>query len=413
MLTRVTLRSPPTNIQGSDVSASPVLRTAVLVLSALLTSGALAQTVPAAGTPATGEKPADATQSSPIFSIWGFDLTGHVDVGYAYLRGSGKFVSGVNDRVFDFKHNTAYFHALDLQFAKLPDQGWGGLLDLTIGKDADTIAAYGTISKRKGPANGAEHYVDPTQFYVHFGAAPFSVIAGKYVTNAGAEVIKSAADVNYSRSILFGYAIPFTHTGFRVTYKPTDTLTLLAGVNQGWDAFEDPNNDKTVELGGIFAPSKQVSLIATYYGGKERVTNYPRSDANGMRHLIDLVGTFSVSDQLTLIVNYDYGTQAQGAFDGGKAKWQGVAAYANYQFNDQWRLSVRGEYFDDEDGYRTGVVQKWKEATLTLAYLPAREWEIRAEVRVDKSDQLAFLKSDRVTPTDTQQSFGLEVLYKF
>ena len=52
-------------------------------------------------------------------------------------------------------------------------------------------------------------------------------------------------------------------------------------------------------------------------------------------------------------------------------------------------------------------------ATLTLAYLPAKEWEIRGEVRFDKSDQSAFLKSDGVTPTSNQHSAGVEVLYKF
>ena len=250
---------------------------AAIALSVAM-AGAHAQTTPPPGTAPAEAKPAEPAPPPAIYSIWGFDLTGHFDIGYTHLTGSGKFVSGVNDRVFDFKHNEVFFHALDLQFAKMPDDGWGGLLDLTLGKDADTIAAFGTISKSKGPANGANHYVDPTQFYVYYGAAPFSIIAGKYVTNAGAEVIKSDGDVNYSRSILFGYAIPFTHTGVRATYKVNDTLTVLGGVNQGWDAFEDPNHDKTIELGGTFTPSKTVSIVASYYGGKERVTNYPKSD---------------------------------------------------------------------------------------------------------------------------------------
>src|SRR5438552_11259954 len=190
-----------------------------LVLAALAMSlgmaGVQAQTPPSPppAPPPADAKPAEPAAAPPIFSIWGFDLTGHVDVGYQYLSGSGKFVSGANDRVFDFKHNSAYFHALDLTFTNMPDNGWGGLVDVTIGKDADTIAAYGTISKSKGPANGAHHFVDPTQFYAYYGAGPLNIIAGKYVTNAGAEVIKSDADPNYSRSILFGYAIPFTHTG--------------------------------------------------------------------------------------------------------------------------------------------------------------------------------------------------------
>ena len=371
---------------------------------------ACAQTAPA---PAD-TKPADPPPPPPaIFSIGGFDLTGHVDAAYSHLSGFGKFVSGANDRVFDFKRNDGIFHALDLQLAKTPDEGLGGVLDLTIGKDADTIASYGTISKSKGPANGANHYFDVTQAYLQYGAAPFTIIAGKFVTSAGAEVIKSDGDVNYSRSILFGYAIPFSHTGVRATWKVSDALSVIGGVNQGWDAVSDPNRDKAAEIGATFAPSKEISLSAMYHGGKELVTNYPKSDLNGMRNLVDLVGTFNLSEQLALVLNYDYATQDKAAFDGGKAKWQGLAAYLNYQFNDQWRLSLRGEYFDDKDGYRTGVAQKWKEGTVTLAYLPAKAWEVRAEFRADKSDKDAFLKSDGVSATDTQRSFGLEVLYKF
>ena len=380
-----------------------------LILASLLAAslGAVAQTPPP-----PAEKPAEPA-AQPVFSIGGFDLTGHIDVGYTHLSGFGKFVSGVNDRVFDFKRNDAIFHALDLQLAKTPEDGFGGLLDLTIGKDADTIASYGTISKSKGPANGANHYFDVTQAYLHYGAAPFTIIAGKFITSAGAEVIKSDGDVNYSRSILFGYAIPFTHTGVRATWKLSDSLSLIGGVNQGWDAVSDPNSDKTGELGVMFAPSKEMSFSAMYHGGKELVTNYPKSDLNGMRNLVDLVGTFTLSEQLTLVLNYDYATQDKAAFDGGKAKWQGLAAYLNYQLNEQWKVLLRAEYFDDKDGYRTGVVQKWKEGTVTLAYLPAKEWEIRAEFRADKSDKDAFLKSDGVSATDTQRSFGLEVLYKF
>lgn len=380
-----------------------------------LADGAFAQTTPAATAPAApaAEKPAEPAPPPPIFSIWGFDLTGHFDVGYQYLTGSGRFVSGVTNRVFEYKRDSAYFHALDLQFARTPDDGWGGLVDLTLGWDANVIAAYGTISKTKGPSAGANHYADPTQLYVYYGAAPLSIIVGKFVTSAGAEVIKSDADPNYSRSILFGYAIPFTHTGTRVTYKAGDTLTLIGGANLGWDTIENINHGATAELGGTYTPSKAVSLTAMYHGGNQLVAYYPKSVANGMRNLIDVVATFNATDALTFILNYDYGTQAQGAPDGGRASWQGIAGYANYQFNEQWRLSGRGEFFNDSDGYRTGVAQKWKEATVTLAYLPAKAWEIRAEFRADWSDQSAFLKSDGVTPTKDQQSYGVEVLYKF
>src|SRR6185312_11792838 len=176
-------------------SRSPSAKPAAVRLSALVAtclwgiSLAQAQTPPAE--PAPAGAPAEAPPP-PIFSIGGFDLTGHIDAAYSHLSGSGKFVSGANDRVFDFKRNDAIFHALELVLAKAPDNGFGGTLDVNAGKDADVIAAYGTIDKNKGPANGANHYFDATQAYVYYGAAPFNVIAGKFVTLAGAEVINAA-----------------------------------------------------------------------------------------------------------------------------------------------------------------------------------------------------------------------------
>src|SRR6266571_2325063 len=132
----------------------------VAIALSVAMASAHAQTSPPPGAAPPEAKPAEPAPPPAIFSIWGFDLTGHFDVGYTHLTGSGKFVSGANDRVFDFKHNEVFVHALDLTFTNTPENGWGGLVDFTIGKDADTIAAYGTISKSKGPANGANHYVD-------------------------------------------------------------------------------------------------------------------------------------------------------------------------------------------------------------------------------------------------------------
>ncbi len=380
---------------------------------ALLLAGLLGASINGfAQTAPPPDKPAEPA-AEPVFSIAGFDLTGHIDVGYTNLRGAGKFVSGINSRVFDFERNEVNLHAIDLQLAKLPESGFGGLVDVTLGKDADVIAAYGTIDKNRGPANGVDKRADLTQAYVHYAVGPVTLIAGKFVTLSGAEVIKSAADTNYSRSILFGYAIPFTHAGVRATYKVSDSLSLVAGVNQGWDAFKDPNSDKTLELQAAITPSKSMSVLVAAYSGKELVTNYPKSEANGTRNLLDVVATFNLADPLTLILNFDYGTQAGGSASGGKAKWQGLAGYVNYQLSDQWRLSFRGEYFDDKDGYRTGLVQKWKETTATLAYLINKNFEVRAEVRGDWSDKEAFLKSDRSTASKTDRSLGVEVLYKF
>jgi hypothetical protein len=96
-----------------------------------------------------------------------------------------------------------------------------------------------------------------------------------------------------------------------------------------------------------------------------------------------------------------------------KAIWQGIAGYANYKFNSKWRVSVRGEGFNDQDGYRTGVAQKWEEVTFTVAYSPIKNLELRAETRHDFSNVNSFVDSNGVTVSNDQQSYALEGVYAF
>lgn len=378
------------------------------------------------------EKPADKPAEPQGLSVFGFDVSGYVDVGYTRLSGFGAFnitpagpgvtIGGPN-RVFDYERNSLNLHQVGVTVAKQPKEGFGGLLNVTVGKDADAIASYKTDPNDGSGCNLAtglsaagscdKDRFDVTQAFLQYATGPVTIIAGKYVTLAGAEVINSSANSNYSRSILFGYAIPFSHTGVRVSYAATDTLTVIGGVNQGWDALKDTNSSMTLELGLLYSPMKQFTLGAQGYSGKERVGGLVDTGPQGTRNLIDLVATFNATDKLTFILNYDYATQENAALGGGKAKWNGLAGYINYQISDQWRVSLRGEYFDDQDGYRTGVVQKWKEATLSLGYSPIKNLELRAEVRGDRSNVPAFVDSSGVTASKDQRSFGLQAIYKF
>ncbi|HLQ26932.1 MAG TPA: outer membrane beta-barrel protein, partial [Acidiferrobacterales bacterium] len=145
------------------------------------------------------------------------------------------------------------------------------------------------------------------------------------------------------------------------------------------------------------------------YGGDEPS---PASGIVGMRQLFDLVASFNFTDALSVALNVDTAKQDDAIALGKSAQWQGVAGYVNYKLNDRWRTAVRLEDFDDKDGFRTGLVQKWKEATVTLAYTPSKNVELRADLRGDKSDKNAFMQTSG-SPKDSQQSVGLEALYKF
>ena len=339
----------------------------------------------------------------------GLEFSGYIDASYNRLSQSNAFTSGTASRVFDLEQKGAAIQQLAFTLAKQPKEGLGFLLNATFGRDADVINAYGL-------GFGKNNKIDLTQAFAQYATGPWTVIGGKYVTLAGAEVIKSPANPNFSRSILFGYAIPFTHSGVRATYEVNDTLSLIGGVNNGWDAFKETNGAKTLELGLTYAPSKAYSLGVQGYSGKERVGGLINTGPEGTRNLVDLVATFNATEKLTFIVNYDYGSQKNAtlaAGNNGNAVWSGIAGYANYQINEQWRVSGRVEFFDDKDGYRTGVAQKWKEATLTVGYLPIKALELRGEIRADSSNVASFADTAGTSSSKSQRSLGLQAIYSF
>ena len=235
-----------------------------------------------------------------VLEASGVSLGGYIDAAYSHLSGTGLFTSGTADRVFDTEPNSFNLHQAAITVAKQPKEGFGGLVNLTAGRDARVIHAFDT---------NTESQFDVTQAYAQYATGPLTIIGGKYVTNAGAEVINSTNDVNYSRSILFGYAIPFTHTGLRTTYAVNDMLSVFGGVNNGWDDVKDTNKQKTLELGLSVTPMKSLTIAAVDYAGTERAGGLTATGPEGKRNILDLVATFSATDKLSFVLNYDYGSQ--------------------------------------------------------------------------------------------------------
>lgn len=352
------------------------------------------------------------TQSTTKNSTSDFKYSGYVDSSYNYLMRSNKFVSGVNDRVYDLAENGVRLQQAAAILAYQPAEGFGALLNPILGKDTNSIAPYGW-----NPNHGSEFLdFDLTQAYVQYAKGSSTSMAGIFVTLVGAEVIDPTQDTNFSRSILDGYAEPFTVLGLRETYVVNDQLTLIAGINDGWDTIRDFGRRKTIELSGTYKFNSQFLLSMTGYSGEQRATDRVSTGPTGTRTLLDVVATYNATENLSFIVNGDYATQTKAALPNGdlaRANWKGVAGYVNYKFNEKWRTSVRGEFFDDSQGYRTGIRQNWREVTLTAGYAPRKYCEFRAETRHDFSNVDAFVDKHGDATSKNQQSYALEAIYKF
>jgi len=389
---------------------STAIRTAASLLAALVLLAPLCTAAVAAEEPA---KPAAPTLTE-VLAASSVSVSGYLDVSYQHLSGTGVFADGSPDRVFDARQDSFSVHQAAVTIAYQPKQGFGALVNLIAGQDADVFAPYDINP-------GAHSKFDYPQAYLQYASGPLTIIAGRYVTLAGAETIDPRTDMNFSRSIIYGFAIPFAHTGIRATVVASEQFTFVVGVVNGWDDLKDTNKAKTAELGATFAPAKAFSLSLAGYFGKERVGGLTEVGPEGQRKLVDVIGTWNATDALSVVLNYDWGRQDGGAANAGVARWNGLAGYLNYSFNDHWRASLRSEYLDDQDGYRTGLVQKWRETTLTVAWMPSKAVELRLEGRADRSDHSVFVKDSAYFASagdpqflgDRQSSVALEALYKF
>lgn len=342
-----------------------------------------------------------------------FKISGYIDGSYNNLR-RNYFTNGSFDRVFDNAQNGFTLQQSAITFAYQPAQGWGALINPIMGYDTNIFAPYGF--KPITEFDSQTFSIDVPQVFLQYTKNSFTLSAGHFVELAGAEELFPILDTNFSRSILYGFAEPFTVTGIRGTYVVNDKLTFIGGINNGWDNIRDWSRTKTLELNATYIMNSFFTFSPTIYSGQERATPMTDSGPEGWRTLIDLVAIFNITTQLSLIANYDGGWQTHATFSNGttnKAVWQGIAGYLNYTFNDKWLTSLRGEYFNDQNGFRTGVRQAWKEATISLGYIPIKNSEIRAEIRHDFSNVNSFTNKNGVTVSDNDQSYALEAFYKF
>ena len=373
------------------------------VLCAALLAGTTAMTAPVY---AEDAKPAGLNPDD-VKKVLGLSI--YLQGGYTYNANATDISAAQgqeNDlRVFDHKANSIGLDLAQLVFLKDATAGAAGYkLKLSAGETAKWIHSRGLSGAPLTSAQAGEgtDSLDVTEAYMSYIAPAGKGVRfdlGKMVTYHGAEVIEAKDNVNYSRSLLFNYAIPFTHTGLKVSYSFTDTLSASAHIVNGWDNSTDNNKAKTYGLSIGYAPAELISGYVNLMTGPEQ------DNINGnKRTLVDVVATIKPMKQLSLILNYD---DAKEDIPGSSVSWSGFSGIVKYDFSDMYSLSVRAESFDDKDGVRTGVAQKLTEVTVTPEIRLNGGLILRPEYRHDSSDQSSFNNATK----KSQDTIALGMMY--
>jgi hypothetical protein len=359
----------------------------------------------------------------------GIQVHGLAEAGYTYNANNP--VGGQNQlRAFDLDANSFTFQQAELVVTRQTEGGVGFNLTLNFGKTAQIL--HNSTLYSSYPQSFSGTYFDPTQAYLTYTipvGQGISVQAGKFVTLLGEEVIDTYNNVNFniSRSFLFTFGVPLTHTGIQAAYPLSPKLTLTMALVNGWDDVDDNNSGKTVEGQLAYNPTDSLSLVFNGIYGPEQPSN-----GSSKLGVIDPIATWHTPIKgLQLIGEYLYGHEDGPVFASGanapltpaaqspygnslaadcnaaaapgfgcvinhNVDWQGFAGYLVYDLNDSWESATRGEFFRDSDGARTGLRQSLAEVTETISYhVPlVSGLLLRAEYRHDFSNAHPFWSNE-------------------
>jgi hypothetical protein len=300
---------------------------------------------------------------------------------------------------FNVAHNSFSLNLAELAFEKKPtaDSRGGFRVDLDYGPTAAIVNQFEPTSVLQNVEQG---YVS---FLADVGSG-LQLDFGKFVTPMGNEVIESKDNWNYSRGLLFSLAIPYYHVGLRAAYTVNDQVSLTGFLVNGWNDAVDNNTGKTGGVSLALKPNSDLAVTVNYLGGPEQA-----NDNSDMRNMLDVVATYTVNKMVSLAGNYDYG---QDTVAGSKVSWQGVAGYLRLQPVDWFALSPRAEYYNDANGFTTGVTQKVTEVTVTAEFKHKDGVIFRLEYRGDVSNAPYFVNNTGAL-VKNQSTFTAGMIYAF
>jgi len=366
-----------------------ILQTMVGAAMAIaLVAGAQTATTPApdpapaaapAATPAQADQPAAAPALGFPWKIGPMAVTGFIDGYYTYNDNHPS--DSANGQINDLYNFNDKADQVELSAAKL-----------TLNHDPAPMGAHFDFlyGRTNGLVNSGQqaNYIEQAFLSLKpVKAKGFEMDFGKFVTSAGAEVIEAKDNWNYSRSLLFSWAIPYTHFGLRTSMPVSKTETVGVQVVNGWNEVTKNNGWATVGLTSAYVKTKYTWNL-NYYTGPENAL-----PGKGYRNLVDTTLLLTPNSKFNAYINYDYGRNhdaiVKGVGDTSVNAWQGIAFAAHEQASSTMALAGRYEYFKDPNGFQTGMAQHVNEFTGMYEYevpkLPQRLLS-RFEYRRDMSN---------------------------
>ncbi|WP_430612769.1 porin [Flavobacterium sp. JP2137] len=203
--------------------------------------------------------------------------------------------------------------------------------------------------------------------------------AGVFSSHIGFESAIGADVWTMTRSIAAENS-PYFSTGIKLSYKSPNQKWFLSGlVLNGWQRMQRIAGNQTLAFGHqlTYQPSDGVLINSSSYIGSDAPDSLRQ-----MRYFHDWYTELKISPKVRLIAGFDIGAQQVHKGSSSYDLWYSPSLIGKYQFNAQWSLGLRGEYYSDKkqliiSGDAEGGFQTWGYSTnLDYRFSEAVLWRI-------------------------------------
>ncbi|OVE60688.1 porin [Chryseobacterium mucoviscidosis] len=221
--------------------------------------------------------------------------------------------------------------------------------------------------------------------------------AGIMPSHIGWESAIGKDNVNLTRSLAAENS-PYFETGAKVSYTSDNGKWFLSGlVLNGWQRIAKAEGNKSLSFGHqiTFKPNEKITLNSSSFIGNDK----PQDDKR-MRYFHDLYGNFQLTDHFSTTLGFDIGAEQKEKGSESYNLWYSPNVLMKYQFDDQWSLAGRVEYFSDKNGVI--IATETPNGFQTFGYSLNVDYQIlknvvfRTEARGFTSKDAIFVKNDNL-----------------
>jgi len=323
-------------------------------------------------------------------------ITGSADVYYKYDFAKTKANTYTS---FTGTHNS---FALGMASVKFEHKGnkVGAVLDLGFGPRAKEFAYTD---------EGITQAIK--QLYITYSPTDWlKFTAGTWGTHVGYELLDPQLNRNYSMSYMFTNG-PFSHTGLKADITK-GKHGFMIGISNATDFRTPPDgfiNKKFLIAQYSLAATDNVKIYLNYVGGKAPDTSKVSQ--------FDAVVTAKLSDKFN--IGFNGTVNSTQSWDGAKntdgKSWWGSALYFNLDPKPWFGLTLRGEYFNDDNQLKMFAYAPEGGnifATTLSANFKAGGFIFIPEFRIDNASQEIFVDKDGAGKKSAS-NFLISAIYSF